>query len=208
MCGFFLMCGGVYVWDFVMCVLVFTVFCTFCTCFVYVYSFSFILSVPVPLSDNLIALNNNNNNNNTVPNKQSREHPTCSAVSPLCLRSMLITIFSKFSPLRHFTRGLREDQVFSNEWKYPQAEYNYITRRFIVSGTLSNIITMTKSINQPSFRDFRSNQTSPVLCLYLNTSLTSSATSVGVAQPKQTSLTLKTDEYLHQNNGGLILEFM
>jgi hypothetical protein len=56
----------------VICVLVFTLFCTVCTvflyCFVYVYLFLFVLSVLVegllPPSDNCISINNNNNNNN------------------------------------------------------------------------------------------------------------------------------------------------
>jgi len=47
MCGRFDNCGGVLV----MCVLVFTVFCIFCTvflyCFVYVYLSLFVLAVPL-----------------------------------------------------------------------------------------------------------------------------------------------------------------
>ena len=46
-----LMCGCVYVWVSVICVLAFTVLCIVCTvflcCFVYVYLFLFVLSVLV-----------------------------------------------------------------------------------------------------------------------------------------------------------------
>ena len=85
-----------------------------------------------------------------VPNKQSRTTIKQRSFT-FWLSSMLTALYCKSSVLRLIIRGLRVEQIsFYDEWKYPEARNNYIRRSFKTAGTLSNVITMMKSINQPS----------------------------------------------------------